>query len=247
MASPLRYPPFVTASRWGTTVEQLWTLVQAKRGRYLARYPETDGSGGIVPTFAPRLTNGDVIRLTMAMLAAIGAARTRELFPLWYQYAAAAYGWSPKRDRLTTTSAQRDAFYPDVLLVEFWKSLMSIARTLDAEGVPSARLDLDGEFSDPVFQGEVRAALRDDGAKVAFVMPVPACKRPDGTIGVPRCRRTMKTWPFLCEEWEKCDPVVIKDPVTVVRDKASSAFALVALVALAWVLFDNQERPRRRR
>jgi hypothetical protein len=185
------------------------------------------------------------VRLVMAVRAAVPASRTRELFPLWYQYAAAAYGWDPKGDQLVTSTKQRDAFYPDVLLVEFWKSLTALAGDLDNAREPNPRLDLDGEFSDVVFQGEVRAALRDDGATAAFKIPVPACKRPDGTIGTARCKRAMKRWPYLCEEWEACAPVLVDDPITVVKKKRDSTLLLMALVIAAFVVFDNKPRHRR--
>lgn len=238
----VKFPQFVTASKWATTFTQLWELVMGKRGKHLATYP-----GG--PTLAPELTNGDVVRLVMGWLAAIGPTKARELFPLWYQFAAAAYGWDPKTDKLDASAKRRDAAYPDLLLVEFWKAQMALAHDLDDASVPNARIDLDGDFADRVFQAEVQAALKQDGAEAAFKIPTPVCKNPDGskTIG-PKCKRYMKTWPYFCEEWERCEPDVVDDPITVVKKRAEKTLWLVALAIAAWWAFDNrQQRPRRRR
>lgn len=243
---PLRFPPFVTASKWSTVNSQLWDMVQRKRGKHLARYPETDGRGGIAPTLAPLLTNGDVVRLVMAWLAALPRARVRELFPLWAQFAAAAYGWDPKTNRFDASVKRRNAAYPDVLLVELWKTLMGIASDLDAELVPGPRLDLDGDFADPVFQAEVKAELQADGASAQFKIPLPACRTKDGKVQLPKCKRHMKRWPYLCEEWERCEPVVIDDPITDVKKKTEKTILLVALVLCAWAVFDNQPRHRRK-
>lgn len=214
-------------------------LVQAKRGKHIARYPGQ-------ATLAPQLTNGDVIRIVIAWRAAIGATRIRESFPLWYQFAAAAYGWNPTRDELITSVKQRDASYPDVLLVEFWKAQQTVASALDRDGVTGARLELEGDYTDRVFQAEVQHALHEDGARASFAVPTPVCKSPDGskTVG-PKCKRQMTTWPFLCEEYEKCSPVVI-DPITDIKRKSDKALLLAALIFAAWWAYENQTRSRRR-
>lgn len=244
MVTAIKYPPFVAASTWGTLVAQLWDMVQRKRGKHSARYPSAEG---VTLTLAPRLTNADVVRFTMAWLAALTRTRARELFPLWHQFAAAAYGWNPATNAWSPSAKRAAALFPDVLLVEFWKALMALASDLDAERVANPRLDLDGEYADVAFQGEVKGELQGDGASASFKIPVPACKRPDGTTGAPRCKRYMKTWPYLCEEYEKCTPVVIKDPITDIHDKSQKALLLVALIVVAWWAYDSKPRRRRER
>lgn len=246
----LKFPPFITASKWGTVAASAWDAVTKRRSLYTATHP-------VAAKKVPRLTNGEVVTLVMAWLAAIGVSKTRqrELFPLWDQYAAAAYGWDPKSGKFVATTKQRDGWYPDVLLVELWRAFLQLAEALDKEGVPNPRLDLDGRFDDIVFQGEVRAALNSDGAVIidtpsahaAFKIPLPACKTKDGKTAAPKCKRVMKAWPYLCEEWDECVPVVVDDPVTIVKGKAMSGLQLVLLIGAFWLLFDNNKsRPRRR-
>ncbi len=234
------FPPFVTASRWSLLVDNLMLRVMAKRGPNIA--PGASEAKG-----DPPLTNGDVIKLTMAWLAAIPRARVRQAFPLWHQFAAVAYGWDPKSNRFTTTATQRAARYPDVLTSELWGAMFRAAGDLDDNGVANARIDLDGDFADPVFQGEVKSALRDDGVvDVQFGIPLPVCRGKDGKPEAPKCKRRMQRWPFLCEEWEKCAPVIITDPITDIKKKSDKALLLVALIVAAWAMFDNRRGSRRK-
>ncbi len=241
----LKFPPVFTASSWATVAAAAWAAVDRARGTYAAKYPSADG---VSDKAVPRLTNGDVVTFVMAWLAALGVnrARHRALFPLWSQFAAAAYGWDPDANTFDTSAKRAAAWYPDVLLVELWRTMLVLARDLDSEGVKNPRLDMDGKFSDFVFQGEVTKDLQEDGASASFKIPIPVCKGPDGQPQSMRCKRVMKSWPYLCEEFEKCAPVLVDDPVTVVTDKATSMFQLVLLVGACWVLFDNNQRRSRR-
>ncbi len=247
-AAALKLPAAITADTWEKLGAALWFAIVQARPVHKATHP-------IASRPVPRLTNGEVITLLMAWLAAIGvsAARIRELFPLWYQFGAAAYGWNPDNGAFVTSAKQRDAWYPDVLLVELWGACLNLATALDASDAPGPRLDLDGRFDDIVFQGEVKAALKGDGAVIdtrsahaAFKIPMPACKGKDGRPVAPKCKRVMSAWPYLCEEFDACAPVLVDDPVTVVKDKALSVFQLALLVGAFWVLFDNKKSRRRR-
>src|SRR5438128_2152987 len=123
----VKYPPFVTASRWGTLTTALADLIEKKRG------------GDV-------LTNSDAVRFIMAWLAAIPRSRHRELFPLWGQFAAAAYGWNPKTNRFNTSASHAAALYPRPLSDELWVTMRDVASRLDDEVMANPRLDLDGSF-----------------------------------------------------------------------------------------------------
>jgi hypothetical protein len=250
MPASLKFPNLVTASTWSNVDAALWKFVTDKRGKYGARTGRSD-----VKTWTPLLTNGDAATLIRGWLDAVPAGSRRELFPFWYQFAAVAYGWDPRTDNLIATPKQRDAFYPDAMLVELWIAVHDIATALEAQGAPSPRLDMDWQFDDGVFIASVVAQLQQDGAapkwkpgdaEAAFKIPVPACKRPDGTIGPPRCKRVMKAWPYLCEEWEKCDAVVVDDPVTVVKERTAVWFWGALIVGVLYLMHDNKPRRRRR-
>lgn len=258
--APIRWPAKVTGSTWANVLESVWDVPLKARGKFSVPYPG-GANGEVVDTVAPRLTNGDVIRLVMAYLAAV--AGRRDSFPLWAQFAATAYAWDPERKapprKITdplirkrtsifdTSKAHRDAPYPSPMLVEFWLALMATSRELDFDRVPNPRVDLDGDFGDIVFQGEVAAALKEDGAAstASFKVPV-ACKSKDGTRRsmVPKCKRRMEVFPYLCLEYEKCDPEYIElDPRENVKRQAEHAFKLLLLIVGMWLLFDNQPRP----
>lgn len=213
-------------------------------------------------TLAPRMTNGEVITVVMAWMPPTAGIRATA-FPLWDQFAAAAYGWNPATGKLDTSAKNRDDWYPDALLVALWSQLMGAADELDTadrryrlddphRGKP--RLDFDGRWDDIVFQETVKMTANQDGtitdtqsAHAAFKIPLPACKGPDGKPRLPKCKRVMKRWPYLCEEWEKCDPVVVDDPITKIGNDLSGLAGLALLVGAFWLLFDNKPRRRRAR
>ncbi len=234
----VKYPPFVSASRWSTLTDQLADLVKRKRG-------------------TTALTNADVVRVIMAWLAALPRTRHRELFPLWHQFAAAAYGWSPKTNRFDTSAKRAAAEYSEDLAAELWSTMRELAGRLDGELMPNPRLDLDGSFMDLVFIGEVKAQLAQDGAQAQGI-PLPACRDKAGKVRFPRpampgavVRRNADGSCYYvdpitggkvqCDCPGECSPVVV-DPFA-----PSKRLLLVALIVIAWVAYDNQPRHRRKR
>jgi len=240
---PLVFPPFMTASSWATVYASLADLVKAKRG-------------------ALRLTNGEVITVVMAWMPPTAGIRA-QAFPLWDQFAAAAYGWNPATGKLDTSTKNRDALYPSALASALWTQLQDASRELDDadhryrlddphRGKP--RLDFDGRWDDIVFQNTVKMTANQDGsitdtqsAHAAFKIPIPACTGPDGKPQLPKCKRVMKRWPYLCEEWEKCSPVVVDDPITKVGKDIGTLGKLALLVGAFYLLFDNKPKRRRAR
>jgi hypothetical protein len=219
------WPLFITASSWGTIWTTTFQAALRKRGRGTA----PDGS-----TMVPRLTNGEVITLVMAWMEA--ATPTR--FPLWYQFAALAYGWTPDNDRIDTSAKRRDALYPTDIGHELWMTTNNLSDTLQAETPANPRLDMDGRFDDVVFQGQVRAALMSDGAQAKWVIGFAGCKDPKtGKPGLPK--KNPKTG-----KWE-CNPVVIQDPIT---RPARNILALLLYLGAAYVILvgDKAEKARRR-
>jgi hypothetical protein len=215
----VKFPPFITASSWRTIVVALASAVKDKRG-------------------STRLTNGEVITVIMAWLAAIGHTRIAARFPLWYQFAATAYGWDPKkRDRLVTTTKQRDALYSSSLNDELWSAMTSLADELERDAWGTPRLDLDGRFDDVVFQGEVRAALKQDGAQAMAKIPTGACR--DKKTGKVR-------YPRLTDKPGDCVPESMDEPITVIKKKATNMFQLALLVGAVWLLWDSKPRRTRR-
>lgn len=178
MATRLTFPPFVTASQWSTAWQTLFTRAKDVNG-------STHAADG---TLVPKLTNADAVSLSMAWLAAADKQR----WPLWYQYAALAYGWSPDRDRLLTSDKQAARPYPVEFANDLWLSTFKLALDLDGDKVPGPRLDMDGRFDDPVFQGEVRAALTEDGAKAPLLR-----REPMPTITKKKKPKPAKRTPFL--------------------------------------------------
>lgn len=236
---PLVFPPFMTASSWRTVLAALLDFVIKRRS-------------------APRMTNGETITVIMSWMPPTAGIRA-DVLPLWDQFAAAAYGWNPATGKLDTSAKNRDAWFPDALLVALWAQLTEMADSLDERDVSPAhssapaRIDLDGRWDDIVFQNVVKHSVETDGsitdtqsAHVAFKIPLPACKGKDGKPTLPKCKRVMKRWPYLCEEWEKCDPILVDDPITKVGNDLKGLAGLALLVGAFWLLFGNS-KPKRRR
>lgn len=274
------YPPLITASQWATVFDATWkkTLDARKRSPSdpLIR-PATlinatvwesarKRSGSAFPALAaPRLRNSEVITLVMAWLPPAGASR----FPLWYQFAASAYGWTPKSDKLDVRARRGAAWFPDSLAADLWLSLADLAERLDAERVSSPRTDMDGAFSDVVFQGEVRAALRGDGAAavISAKLPTGACRdvksgkvsspvlecvAPDGARSAPRYRNGVPYCVAPSKLRARCadgsEPVELDDPITgIARGVMSPVVRVLLFLGVAWMLLDDSNPRRRRR
>jgi len=172
MAPPRTWSPVITASKWDTA----WrSLAASAKKRY--------GSEVVDGVDTPRLSNGDAITLVRAWTQQTGEGG----FPLWYQFAAAAYGWDPDVDRhggmafdaINTTEKHRASMFDIELARELWSFVAKAAHDLDDGTNTNARLELeDNAFADPVFQAKVRAALRGDGAmRSQWKVPV-GCKDP---------------------------------------------------------------------
>lgn len=242
----VKFPPFISASRWETVYNALAETVASKRGRWDTPYFDDKGRRIAVP----RLTNGEAVTILAAFQPPLYGIR-QSAFPLWDQLAAAAYGWNPRTHKLDTSASMRDAWVPDILLVALWVNLERACSALDATQ-QRPRIDFDGRWDDVVFQSVVKQAVESDGTitdaqsgAAAFGIPLPVCKGSDGKTRAPKCKRGMTRWPYLCDEWEKCSPVIVKDPITVIRDKATNGFQVLLLIGLAWIVYDNN-RPRRR-
>lgn len=162
----------MTASTYATLWGACFKAALDAHGRATAR----DG------TLVPPLTNDEAVRLIFAWRsAAIGAGG----FPLWGQFAAAAYGWSADNGQMDLTPKQRDAMYPVQVGEELWLALQSVALRLDGDATGSQRLSFDRGFDDVAVQGDVASQLKEDGAgtvtfrlsKGASVPPKPNPKK----------------------------------------------------------------------
>lgn len=233
-AAAFRLPLVSTASQWITVFWSQWNAAKARRGAANSN----DG------TLAPRVTNAEASALVRAWRAM--SAMTDNRFPLWYQFAAIACGWTVARDKLNVSSAYAAKLYPIDATAELWLALQRIANRLDLLQREDPRIELVAETrADPVWQGEIRRALREDGATATFVIGFGGCKDPKtGKPVAPRgnCRQVS---PGVLDCTYTCDPVVITDPVT----HAGQSLLTVAGVLLAvwWVFKDKSTRSRRRR
>lgn len=220
VAPPVRstFPVTLAASTWDALVLQVRERASARRG-YVA--------GAKVP----KLTNAEALQLVRAVSTAVSRAR----FPLWYQFAAVAFGWDPAVDVLDTSAAQGERMYPPAALVELWAAVDGAANSANDDG-PSPSLYFDDSWGDALYAADVRRALRDDGASAAFRIPLPACTDPvtGKPVGKPH-RGPDGKW--------RCDPVSVDDPVTF----AGKQFGTVALLILgAWLLLGDKPRRKRR-
>jgi len=243
------WPPFLTASSWDNIYAQLWDIALRRPGG-----TQTSADG----TLAPALTNGEIQMIVRAWQSA-----RRSLWPLWYQFAAAAYNWNPDNgDRLDTSAKWRDAFADVEIVRELWLSTFGLRFDLDATQLPKPRLDLDAEtFDDAVWQAEVRAELRADGASASFKIPLPACKDPKTgkattpkytcprgyklvvINGIPMCKHI--TSGKLAKPKLECDVVKVDDPITAIGKSLRKDLATVVIVAaVLYLVLGNKPRHR---
>jgi hypothetical protein len=145
-----RLAPMVTASNWLTMWTSLHDAAARARGMHAG---------------APIVTNREAVAIASAFKSL--AAKTRDGWPLWYQFTAAGYGWDTSSDRFIASPGHAARLYPAGALVEFWEATKRIATNLEEERpTEPARIDLDPyAFADLHVQGDVRKALLEDGAK----------------------------------------------------------------------------------
>lgn len=240
MAPNATFPPVITASRWETAWEAALAAARRRRGGTSASAP---------------ITNGDAVALVKAWARSSGTGA----MPLWYQFAATAYGWDPaKSDRLNTTARQRDALFDAAITSDLWTAARQTARGLDAGNEP-ARLDIDADtFDSPVFQAGVRSAISGDGGmRAAGKIPV-GCRDPKtGKLVGPRmkCRpgfelelvpgtpfyvcRNKKTGEHEQPTYEcEGETVYIDDPITAIGKAIAGDLGRLALIlGLAYLVF----------
>jgi hypothetical protein len=186
-------------------------------------------------------------------------------FPLWYQYAAVAFGWDPEGRAFEQSKEQGASAYPDDVDASLWSELHRIAADLDAEHdagerEDAPRLDLATSFQDPVFAGKVAAQLKEDngGITPTFKIPTGFCK--DKRTGKRRLMRPCGpgkrqeadgTWTYLdpltgvrrpCDGAGDCPPELVDDPVT---HAGKQLLPLVLILGAVW--WFARKHPRRRR
>lgn len=228
MSDRAALPPTITASSWRTIVQSLWQ-------QSLRLGLETDDDGNAAPAWSNRQA--------IAIITGVrNAARPVMQWPLWYQFAAAAYGWDPATNELDASDARADGPYPAGAAVQLMTEIRRIAEQLDAVRYPELRVDMTEEWADPSTIADVSSALHDDGAKIAFKVPLPACRDPvTGRPARPVYDRTDGKW--------KCPGGVatIDDPLTAIAKSLSKVAVPAALILIAYAAFTNSRRGRRRK
>lgn len=222
-------PPMITASTWGSVMDALWK--RSPRGMV------ADDEG----TIAPKWTNREALAVISALRGL--AAMTEEPLALWYQFAASAYGWEPGRDKIDRSDRQADRLYDPAAAVMLNLEMMRIVHDLEKLNRSSPRIDLDSNsWTDAALQGEVAKALREDGARIAFKIPLPACKHP--VTGKPtKPVKDPATGKWTCPG----GAVMIDDPITaIIKALAPIAIPLALVLGAAW-LAGNQRQGRRRK
>jgi len=224
MPERFQLPPVITSSSWLTTMQSLWS--QSKRGTV------KDDAGIEVPAW----TNREAIAVIAAMRELAKGVPTG--FPLWYQFAAVAYGWQPRTEELDNSAAQADRIYPGDDAVELNAELERMVTHLDQRMHPNPRIALVDMFDRSGFLDELRTALRQDGAQVEFKIPLPACKDPaSGRPAKPV--KDPRTGKWTCPG----GAVTIDDPLTAILKALATVAIPVGLVLLAI----GAVQPRRRR
>lgn len=227
MPERFQLPQVITSSSWLTVMQSLWS--QSKRGTV------RDDAGIEVPAW----TNREAIAVVSAMRELAKGMPAGAGFPLWYQFAAVAYGWRPSSGELDNSMAQADRVYPADDAVELNAELERIVTHLDLRAHPNPRMALRDVFNSDTFLGEVRKALLQDGAKVEFKIPLPACKDP--ATGKPtRPVRDPRTGKWICPG----GPILIDDPVTALLKALATVAIPAALVLLAIGAVEQRRRRR---
>lgn len=219
-------PPVFTASTWATLVSSLWG--RSPRGM------TADDDG----TAVPRWTSREAVAVVAGMRAM--ARLAGDPFPLWYQFAAVAYGWDPGGS-LDNSDSQADREYPAEAGAMLGAEFKRIAGELDRARVAEPRVDLDDVFGQATFQQTVGAALAQDGAKVEFKIPLPACKDP---------RTGKPVLPVRGPDGKlKCPGgiVTVDDPVTAIVKSLSKIAVPLAIILIAAGALKTRRGRRRKR
>lgn len=227
MPSQLTLPPVLSASRWDTLASALWD--RAPRGRV-----STDDGATV-----PRWTNREAVAVISGLRAI--AKGSRDGFPLWYQYAAVAYGWTPEGDALEATAGQADADYPADDTELLGQELRRIAGDLEAVKHPDPRMYLSDVFDRRETLQEVSAALRDDGAEAAFKIPLPACKDPNTGKATRPVKGADGKW--------SCPggAITVDDPITAIVKSLVKTLQPLAVPIILIALAVSAKKPRRGR
>lgn len=225
-----KLPPRITGSSWSNVAQAV---------RRTARTEASGDDGVVAPVWSCREAAAIVAAWrTVARLTADG-------FPLWYQFAASAYGWDPAEGKLRQYDDQASALYPPEDAAALVSEIDRIAAARDQAQVVVPRdqpaLALVDVWNDPQFLDDIKAAMAGDGAVVEWKIPIPACKDPKtGKPAKPVRNPTTGKW--------ECPGgvVTIDDPLTAII-KSLSKIAPLAIVVGVLYLVDRMETPRHRR
>lgn len=219
--TPRPFPPLVTASTWATALDSLWERQKSARG--------LDNT----PDGAPHLTNAEAVALIRAWRGAVWNMAGASTFPLWYQFAAVAYGWNPP-DADTFDVNGGDNPYPAEINTLLWAALRDVADAMDSTDSPP-RLEFDNtRFDDVDTVAGVRQQLQQDGAQAAFKIPLPACRdKKTGKLRFPRPN----------DKPGDCEVATVDDPITYIGKN----FGAVLLIVGAIWLLAKKDKPRRQR
>lgn len=227
--------PVYTASTWSTLHRQMLATMSER----------ANGAPG------PAMTNREAVAFIREWRDVSHAKSD-----LWWQFAAVAYGWDPRRDELRTDSKQAERWYSPELTADLWEWARGIARALDErnDGTPPRIAVNKDTFADPVFIGNVRARLLDDGARAAFKIPTGYCKDKKGRKRFPNapCDKHGRG-PLVgykrgrpiyapCDRQGDCAPEFVDDPISVVVGNVST---LLLVVGAVWLLTRPTRRSRR--
>lgn len=225
MAERFTLPRTITGSTWPNVMAALWE--RSTRGVVTEEGAQV-----------PRWTNREALAVVMGLRKLAAGA-----FPLWYQFAAVAYGWSPDNDQLTVRGGQADGEYPPEISVLLSGEIDRITTELEGEQRKDPRLELEDLFADKSVIAAVAGALKQDGADAAFKIPMPACKDP--VTGRPaKPVKDPRTGKWTCPG----GGYTVDDPITAIVKSLSKVAIPVALIyGVAWVLSHKPRRSRRPR
>lgn len=179
-------------------------------------------------TTVPRVSNREAVALAVGFRNLAQKIDRPDLFRLWYQFAALAYGWDPQgTDKLKIGKTQADDLYPLEGARELWLALFGLAVAIERESKGAeATVEFDrDDFEDVLVQASVQDALRGDGAKADIEHPI-SCRQPDGKVRMkrPPCDKdgrgpviglnpaTGKPVHAECDKPGDCEPIGIPTP-----------------------------------